>query len=231
MYSKTREKYEELKKYGIDKKTNKLFTIFFEKYHKTNIDLLYKRLQKCFGNIITIDIVECVLQDIYFYMMLQFEYFLKLETSQDIYCWYCKIVNSPRVIGQTWHKIKYLTYEYPQDCPDKIPNTDECWGLNNLDFRLPNRERLFYHYNAISEIYEYIQNYPDSILSKSLELCDNDELYNVAINYAATPNMEFLKKNMKTLKLSKIQENVNKYKKIVSQLVGKQPKTHCIFRW
>ena len=120
------------------------------------------------------------------------------------------------------------------DSMDFIYEEEEHWTTDNLNHELDNEERLEGHRIALDELKSYLLDNPQSNLKKALELMKSksvDSAYKVALNFVATPNYKFLNDNREKLGLKNLQYNITKFKKVCSEVYGKEPMWNAQFPW
>lgn len=211
---------------------NNIFNTFYNKYHNTNVIMLQKKLSNIFKMSIQEDVIKDMLQDIYISLLSNHDKLLNMKDEVELLKLYYSFVNSVRVIGNCFSKIKYIMNLNIEDYDIIEEEYQQQYETDNLNFRLSNEERLTAHYVAIGELYEYIFENNDCILAQSLSQAEQEDemLYKVAVHYAATPNMAFLIKNKDLFGIYSVQKYINQFKNIVANLTKKEPQKHSIYR-
>lgn len=86
---------------------NDTFTSFFKQYHSENISFAGQRAYSLFGCQISKEMVEDVVNDLYFQMLIMEEEDLKRMEETDLIRIFRGMVNSPAFVGAMHQQVKY----------------------------------------------------------------------------------------------------------------------------
>lgn len=115
MYQKTLNKFEAAKNSSNREAVNEIFENFYRKYHKENISYLAQRAYSQFGKIVTNEMIEDCVSDIYFKILIMPEEQLLQMTETDLIKIFRSIVLGPAFIGAMYQQIKNSTHENIDD--------------------------------------------------------------------------------------------------------------------
>lgn len=89
---------------------NNTFTSFFYKYHSENISFAGQRAYSLFGSKVTLEMVEDVVNDLYFNMLIMNEIDLMRMNEIDLLKIFRSMVNSPAFVGAMHQQTKYADH-------------------------------------------------------------------------------------------------------------------------
>lgn len=232
---KTQSKIENIKKLSDEERAeiHRILNEFISKNRSKHYRILSKRLNKAFKFGIDDETVEDNLQNIYIYMYLNPNTVKSFNETGCLNRLFTSLAYNISVIGNISKKycrelplMENADFEYEED--------EQQWTTDNLSHELSNEQRLEAHRIALDELKSYLIDNPQSNLKKALELTKNDKVdsvYNVALNFVATPSYAFLYKNREELGLRNIQNNLNRFKKICEKVYNKKVVWNAQFPW
>lgn len=205
----------------------KILNEYIKENHNTNYDYAVKRFTKMYKNIDKYTIDDTI-QRIYTFMFLNVDKLINIKNMDELQKWFVTLING--VVTNEYIK-KNINYTPINDDYDVIDDReeeyreDECYTLENLVTTNSNETRLYYHYLAVKEIYDYCQKNTNSILATSIAIAKEkgDMVEKVAIHYSATPSIRFLIVNQNILGIKNVQHNINIYKQIVADKIKHNP--------
>lgn len=223
---KTREKIENIKKLSDEEREeiHRILNEFISKNRKKHYNILSRRLNKALKFGVDDVIIEDNLQNIYVYMYLNPETVKSFNDTGCLNRLFNALVYNISLVGNVlrrYHRelplMEDLDFEYEE-------SIHSC-SFESLCPNFSNEERLEYHRVALDELKEYLLDNPQCKLKSALDIIKKEHkksVYDVALNYAATPSYKFLEENKAVLGIKNVQNNVNKFKKVCERVYGKE---------
>ena len=183
------------------KEVHKILNAYILKSHNKNINIMSKRLYNKFNKYIDKDIVDKLVGDIYKWMWLHYDTVLSFNETDNLQRLFNSLAYHLTTLNNAGKLIVRQDHtEIIDDLVEDIPLVEELhYTVEDLDWQIPNEERLEYHKMALDELKEYLQDNPQSDLNKALEVQKKkgEMAYLVALHYAATPSYTFIRDNAK----------------------------------
>lgn len=114
-YKKTLDRLNRAKESDNRDTINDTFTDFYNKWNDENISFASQRAYVLFGSQVTPQIVEDVVSDLYFNMLIMNEEDLLKMGVTDLVKVFRSMVNGPAFVGYLHQQIKYCTHEDIED--------------------------------------------------------------------------------------------------------------------
>ena len=192
--------------------------------------MLKKSLLRRLGSMLTDELLDDILQSIYVYAWQNIERVMEFHKTGymdryflSLFYNIATVKRARLLLGRDIHYDIYTEYVPEEETPETFTNYA-------LDVKLPNEERMEYHRIALDETKLWLLENPHSKLKKALDVQKNNygpKGYAVALNYVATPSYSFLTKNKVELNLTSVQGNIDKFKKVCSEIYGKDILKQC----
>ena len=110
-YKKTQEKINNTIASTDRENINCVFTSFFRKYHKENVSFANQRSLLLFGSLTDSRMIEDIVEDIYFQMLIIDQSDLEKMNETDLLKIFRSMVNSPAFTGALLQQLKYASHE------------------------------------------------------------------------------------------------------------------------
>lgn len=203
---------------------------YIAKNRKKHLLLLRRALMKRLGSMLTDEILEDILQEQYVYAWINITRVMEFYETGYLDRYFNSLFFNPATSKNA--RLRLGRDVHTEIIPDCQPYEESPDTFTNyaLDVKLPNEERLEYHRIALDETKNWLLENPHSKLKKALDAQRNNygpKAYTVALNYVATPSYSFLRKNSVELNLASVQGNIDKFKKVCSEIYGKDILKQC----
>ena len=212
----------------------KILNDYIAKNRKKHINVLNRCLLRRLGLMLTSEIVEDILQQLYEYSWLNIERVMEFHKTGHLDRYFLSLFYHPATTKNARLRLGYdvRESELGMDELNEYLEDDPQYTNYALDPWLPLEERLKYHRIALDETKNWLWDNPQSNLKKALDLQKSRygiKGYNVALNYVATPSYKFLYDNFEILKLTNVYTYVRKFRKVCSEVYGKKIQQGNIF--
>lgn len=214
----------------IKDKANKILNEFISKNREKHFNLIRNRIRKAWGWIPDEEIIENLLQEIYEYLCLSPYQVIEFNESGCMWRLFNTLVYHPSTLRKAHWATKKKAASLDEIEVDFAYEEDDYQWCDSLDSTLPIEERIEMHKLALDELELYLMDNPSSKLANALEMqkkCFGVKAWKVAFNFAATPNYKFLRDNTKALGIQNVQNYLDYFKNICSEVYGKEVKHYA----
>lgn len=223
---KTKVKIENIKKLSDEERAeiHNILNDFISKNRKNHYNILSKRLNKALKFGVEDEVIEDNLQNIYVYMYLNPETVKSFNETGCLNRLFNALAYNISLVGNVLKRY-YRELPMMENIDFEYEETEITCSFESLCPDLSNEERLEYHRVAVDELKEYLLDNPQCKLKSALDIIKKEHkksVYDVALNYAATPSYKFLETNKEILGIKNVQNNVNKFKKVCERVYGKE---------
>ena len=205
----------------------KILNDYIAKNRKKHINILNRCLLRRLGLMLTSEIVEDILQQLYEYSWLNIERVMEFHKTGHLDRYFLSLFYHPATTKNARIRLGFVIQASPlgMDELNEYVEDDPQYTNYALDPHAPIEERMEYHRIALDETKQWLWDNPQSNLKKALDIQKSRHGmlgYNVAINYVATPSYKFLYDNSEKLKLTNVYTYINKFKGVCSEVYGKE---------
>ena len=206
-------------------KMREILNEYIAKNRKKHLFILKKSIARRIGSYVTDEIAEDILQEQYIYAWTNIERVMEFYDTGYLDRYFNTLFF--HVATRRRAEIRLGRDVHTEFIDDILPEEESPQQYTNdaLNAKLPLQERLEAHRIALDETKEFLWDNPNTNLKKALDLTrerHGQSTYLVALNYIATPSYSFLMKNCRELGIKNVQWNIDRFKKICSEVYGKE---------